>query len=86
MKIAAWGSDEFEVHPGGPKVLGHEVDDAFFDLEGAGDAEEGGGRKKGDILLFARQRGRATEVARSEKGDILLFIVQIAVGVPWTAE
>ena len=47
MEIAAGGTNEFEVDPGGPEVYGHEVDDAVFHLEGAGDAEEGGGLKKG---------------------------------------
>ena len=43
VEIPAWGANEFEINPGGPDVLGHEVDDALFHLEGAGDAEQGGG-------------------------------------------
>lgn len=49
MKVAAEGGGEVggEVRP--PEPIGNEVDDALFGLQGAGDAQDGGGLSQAGV-------------------------------------
>ena len=72
MKIAAGGGGEVMVEVRWPEAVGDEVDDALpclcvsarrqVDLEGPGDAEEGGGLGQGGVPLKKHSaRGRRSQ-------------------------
>ena len=62
MEVAAGGGGEVGVEVRWPEVVGDEVDDALFGLQGPGDAEEGGGLGQGGVPLKKHSaRGRRSQ-------------------------